>query len=373
MAHWTTFDIDGEVTGSGHVSKSRLFNFNSKFPSLIYDELYEDVGTGGFILGDTKRAFLATDFYIETDDSGGTILEEGTDYQLIDEDFNYTEEVGATVYTRVQILNAAYQTGPLYISYKCCGSYTDVDVINNINDNFSEYLEENYGCLFYPSYQNLTAKPNSSNPNYQVDIAWSELRIENRRTTNKSFTLDITASGVLGLDAGSEAVSTWYYIWAICNDAGTSVSAILSASATAPTLPSGYTKKRLIGAVYNMADGHFRAMYQLNASIRFNEITALLNGKAKILTDISLDTVIPLSSSVVVVRTFANTNGAMTTDIHGYISTISVKQLTNRTFSNTYGQAVERVITDNQKLQYITDSEGISICNVYVSGFELNL
>jgi hypothetical protein len=367
MAHWTTFDIDGEVTGSGHVSKSRLFNYNSQFPSLIYDELYEDVGTGGFILGDTKRAFLATDFYIETDDSGGTILEEGTDYQLIDEDFNYTEEVGATVYTRVQILNAAYQTGPLYISYKCCGSYTDVDVINNINDNFSEYLEENYSCLFYPSYQNLTAKPNTSNPTYQVDIAWDELRIENRRTTSQSFTLDITQSGALGLDTGAEAVSTWYYIWAICNDAGTTVSVILSASATSPTLPSGYTKKRLISAVFNLATGHFRGFQQKDANYTIQSVTVISAGTAGSCTAVSLAAIIPINSRVV--------HGALHNDSVGWItyvyntSSSYGQKMCGSGGGSTYANICIPII--DAQIIYYNISGGHAY--IYISGCELNI
>jgi hypothetical protein len=48
----------------------------------------------------------------------------------------------------------------------------------------------------------------------------------------------LSVSGALGLDTGSEANNTWYYLW-LCE--GTSgVTAIFSASATAPTLPAGY-------------------------------------------------------------------------------------------------------------------------------------
>lgn len=69
-------------------------------------------------------------------------------------------------------------------------------------------------------------------------------------------TLDITASGANGLDTGSEAANTWYYIYLIMKDDGT-VNGLLSASATSPTLPSGYTKKRLVGAVRNNASSNF--------------------------------------------------------------------------------------------------------------------
>lgn len=66
--------------------------------------------------------------------------------------------------------------------------------------------------------------------------------------TSVNLTADITVSGINGLDTGSEA-NIWYYIWVIYN--GTTVASLLSASSTAPTMPSGYTYKALVGAVKN--------------------------------------------------------------------------------------------------------------------------
>ena len=77
-----------------------------------------------------------------------------------------------------------------------------------------------------------------------------------------NLTADITASGVNGLDTGSEATSTWYHIWVIYN--GTTTASLLSVSATSPTMPSGYTYKKYVGAVYNKADGNFSDFEQHN-------------------------------------------------------------------------------------------------------------
>lgn len=66
-----------------------------------------------------------------------------------------------------------------------------------------------------------------------------------------SVTLDITASGVNGLDTGSEASSTWYYVWIIAKPDGSSVAGVLSTSSSAPTMPSGYTFKALHSACRN--------------------------------------------------------------------------------------------------------------------------
>lgn len=46
-----------------------------------------------------------------------------------------------------------------------------------------------------------------------------------------------------GLDTGSKANSTWYYVYAIHNPTSGVSDAIFSANATTPTLPNGYTKQ----------------------------------------------------------------------------------------------------------------------------------
>jgi hypothetical protein len=112
----------------------------------------------------------------------------------------------------------------------------------------------------------LVVKNNTSNPNHQVDISADEIILQDAagnpmRVLDLSMTADITESGPGGLDTGSEAVSTWYHLWVIAKADGTK-SVIFSTSATAPTLPSGYTHKAYTGAWYNDADGHFRRAYQ---------------------------------------------------------------------------------------------------------------
>lgn len=62
---------------------------------------------------------------------------------------------------------------------------------------------------------------------------------------NKSA--NISTSGAGGLDTGSVASSTWYAVHIISNADGSSSAALFSLSATAPTLPGGYTLFRRVG------------------------------------------------------------------------------------------------------------------------------
>lgn len=58
----------------------------------------------------------------------------------------------------------------------------------------------------------------------------------------------VVGTGNGGLDTGTIANSTWYYFYLINNPISGVTDVILSASSSAPTLPSGYTLYRYIGA-----------------------------------------------------------------------------------------------------------------------------
>jgi len=99
----------------------------------------------------------------------------------------------------------------------------------------------------------LIVAPNAATPLSKVDVDASVLGLTNGTAwltvQNVNLTIDITASGINGLDAGAEANNTWYSIWVIYN--GATISGLLSLSATAPTFPAGYTYYRRVGWVHN--------------------------------------------------------------------------------------------------------------------------
>lgn len=64
-----------------------------------------------------------------------------------------------------------------------------------------------------------------------------------------SLSINSAGAGANGLDTGALAVSTWYSVWVIYNPTTGTTAGLISLSATAPTLPSGYTYKARIGWV----------------------------------------------------------------------------------------------------------------------------
>lgn len=106
------------------------------------------------------------------------------------------------------------------------------------------------------SSRGLVVTANVTNPTYQVDIDADEIMLHNStptpfRATSINLTVDISTSGANGLDTGSEAASTNYYLWVIYNPTTTTTAGIISLSKTAPTMPSGYTYKALVGEFFN--------------------------------------------------------------------------------------------------------------------------
>lgn len=82
-------------------------------------------------LGLLHDAFLAAGVVVRTAKSGGgTLLTLTTDYTLSAEDTRLTTETGATVYTKLAVVNGMYQNVALYVSYKCVVDYYRAADIN---------------------------------------------------------------------------------------------------------------------------------------------------------------------------------------------------------------------------------------------------
>lgn len=130
-------------------------------------------------------------------------------------------------------------------------------------------------------YENLVVKHVGS---AQVDIDADAVVLFDgsgnaRRFASLNETLAITSSGANGLDTGAEGASRWYHIWAIGKSDGT-LDGLLSESATAPTLPTGYTYKGYLGAVRNNGSSNFVAFSQRGNEVSFKSAVRVVNGAA---------------------------------------------------------------------------------------------
>lgn len=116
----------------------------------------------------------------------------------------------------------------------------------------------------------LALSNNGSDTNNDIDIAIG------RATDNTAFAL-MELTGALtkrldanwavgtnqgGLDTGSKASSTLYYVWLIQRPDTGVVDVLFSTSATSPTMPANYTIKRVIGAIFTDGSSNIRQFYQ---------------------------------------------------------------------------------------------------------------
>jgi len=106
-----------------------------------------------------------------------------------------------------------------------------------------------------------------------------------------TLSVDIDTNGANGLDTGSPADNTWYYVYVISNY--TTVAGLLSTSASAPTMPSGYVKKKAVSKL-RRGTGAFYFVRQYNDYVKYaNRLNVLTNGSATSRTQISLSNYVP--------------------------------------------------------------------------------
>lgn len=116
----------------------------------------------------------------------------------------------------------------------------------------------------------LTLSNNAADATNDIDIAAGIARSADDATDlvlAAALTKRLDASWAVGpaqggLDSGSKANSTWYHVWLIKRPDTGLVDALFSTSASAPTMPTNYTKKRRLGAVRTNGSGAILAFSQ---------------------------------------------------------------------------------------------------------------
>ena len=101
---------------------------------------------------------------------------------------------------------------------------------------------------------------------------------DTKLVTAVNVTVNSAAAGANGLDTGALATAM-YYFWIIYNPTTATTAGLMSASATAPTMPTGYTYKRLVGEVYYTAGGTnaFTGTHRAGDEVYFENAQAILN------------------------------------------------------------------------------------------------
>ncbi len=148
----------------------------------------------------------------------------------------------------------------------------------------------------------LTIVNNTATPTTQLDIACSEAVLLTTAALGlhvdaQALTLNAASIGANGIDTGALANNTWYHVWLISN--GTTTACLLSLSATAPTMPSGYTFKHRIGAQRTGGAATFLRLFQKGNVAHYQVIAASTTPNLPIMsTGITGDPAVPTWSSI---------------------------------------------------------------------------
>jgi hypothetical protein len=188
------------------------------------------------------------------------------------------------------------------------------------------------------------------------------------------------ASGAANsLDTGAWAFSTWYYIHVIWN--GTTADGLFSLSATAPTLPSGYTYSARIGAIRTQSATNYNALafkqfgrrvqYVVGASGNVLAMPQMGTGSAARWTAIGVGPFVSPKASTIF-GTSHNTGSQRTllapnSNYAGETSTTNPPMSDNNSGAADIGTQFQMVLESSNIYWYSTGAQ------IYCSGWEDNL
>lgn len=169
-------------------------------------------------------------------------------------------------------------------------------------------------------FQEVTSQPvaggfkalaivNGGTPNNQMTATADQITVEDTsggaaRLSAVSVTPDVTASGANGLDTGTVTSNQWYSIWVIYNPTTGTTAGLFSTSATAPTMPAGYTYKARVG--WNRTDGssHFYGIVQSGRRAQYTAVRAAVTSvnTAGAATALAVVSYVPSTAGVIKVN-----------------------------------------------------------------------
>ena len=190
------------------------------------------------------------------------------------------------------------------------------------------------------SFDRLRVSNNDVTPATSIDMSARSITMfdSNSRpmpVKNFSTTVDCTGIGVNALDESILSSNKWYYFYAIAKTDGTNAG-IASLSATTPIMPTGYTYKKLVSAIYYLTTGvsNFRPIHQFDRWVEYDSPFLLYGADSNSWTAKSLSALVPSLSTKIKLQVY----GGETYDLYHAIAWDSSGDLHSTNFiSKTTG------------------------------------
>lgn len=252
-------------------------------------------GAGWSCLDSAGKLKITTSSFAVAGSTGDVQYNGGSNTLGAESAFNYSASTNTLNVDNITIGTGATVPTP-------SESDNDTSVVN------SAFVNANIAGA-YSSVGN-TSKNNSGTPNTQFDLTAERVVLMNSsghvvvRTSPGTITNNVSTAGSIanGRDqAGAFSASSWIHFYWIWN--GTTLASLSSASATSPTLPSGYTHWAYCGAVrFNGSSQMLKTRFAGGMAFYEAEQTALSTGTANTETAIDLSTFIPPNALLAVLH-----------------------------------------------------------------------
>jgi len=154
---------------------------------------------------------------------------------------------------------------------------------------------------------------NSTDPVNDIDFSMSSFSFDNEieKNISSAYTKRLDANWTAGnnqgmLDTGTKAIDSTYHCFIIGNPKNNLIDYLASLSPTAPTLPSDFTKKRRIGALFTDSAGSIRLFRQYKNYFELQKVISDVdfNGKIPEVRTITTFT-LPIGIKVLAVLNFS--------------------------------------------------------------------
>jgi hypothetical protein len=234
--------------------------------------------------------------------------------------------------------------------------------------------------ILFNYFAGLGTSNNGATPNTKIDVAAGECA-DSTNAQMLSYaggTLDCGTVGANGLDAGSLANSTWYYLFVIGKMDGTTA-LLASTSISSPTFPSDYTLKRRILCFKTDGSAHIIGYVQVGDHVQLK--AGVTDASATIGTGASSTLTlgsVPPGLNVEALFNASNGSGvAVVFYIYSPLATTVTSMPANSTnmvglagTSGNGGAGQYRVMTDtSQHVMAIAANNGAQTINIFTTGW----
>jgi hypothetical protein len=185
---------------------------------------------------------------------------------------------------------------------------------------------------FMPFYMNgLGISNDATTPNTKLDVAAGTCLDSTgtfQLTLSSAVVINAASNGLNGLDTGSLAASTVYYVYVVADPVTQQATGAMISASSTPLLPFGYSAYRLIGYVTTDSSSHFLLGYwsdndSSRRTFTYDAPIQCLSGNQTSYTGVDLSAFVPAVNNIPVVlfSNFTANAAADVENLQGYNST----------------------------------------------------